>query len=124
MQRAAVLRALASMGYEVREGWRQPGWNRAHCRAQANGVSLRRGTQRSRQGGVRAGVCGALSAGSRNAQRDIEVETSWCGEFARMREMLAEDGFNTRMLHAQAAGSVPLKVAESAVAQDVHRAAA
>jgi len=46
---------------------------------------------------------------SRDPQRDLEVEETWCGEFAKAREVLTEAGFNATLTHAHPAGSVPLK---------------
>lgn len=110
-QRAAVLRALAVTGYEVREGMATALVEQGRLilrkpNESAYGIELSVPAQGS---AVQTRVV-ALGGAPRDPRRDLEVEETWCGEFAKAREALNEDGFNATLIHAHAAGSIPLKV--------------
>lgn len=115
-QRAAVIRALSVLGYEVREGlataWAENGSVVIHKPNDTlYGVELaapRAGTA------IQARVVAGGSQ-SRTALRDREAEQTWCGEFARLQALLADDGFQVQLLRAQPAGSVPVKTAAPAL---------
>ncbi len=111
-QRAAVLRALASTGYEVREGmaaaWVEEG--RIIIRKptdSAYGVELSASAQGS---AVQTRVV-ALTDAQRDSQRDREVEETWCEEFGEARSLLLAAGFKASLVEAHPAGSIPLKTA-------------
>ncbi|RFC52984.1 MAG: hypothetical protein DVB22_000057 [Verrucomicrobia bacterium] len=110
-QRAAVLRALAASGYEVREGmataWVEQG--RLVLRKpneSTYGIELSAPPQGN---AVQTRVV-ALGNSPRNPQRDLEVEETWCGEFAKARESLHDDGFHASLVQSNPAGSIPLKI--------------
>ncbi|HUF61057.1 MAG TPA: hypothetical protein VMN36_03200 [Verrucomicrobiales bacterium] len=109
-QRAAVLRALAATGYEVRDGmttaWVEQGriiLRKPH--ESAYGIEL----SAPAQGSTFQTRVVALTDAQRDSQRDREVEETWCGEFEKARAALNEAGFNASLVQAHPAGSVPLK---------------
>jgi hypothetical protein len=96
-RRRAVLEGLASLGYEVSEGmataWVQNG--QIVLRKAANpgyGVELLGGSK-SDLLQVRAVGIGS-SAEARDASRDRDMETIWCGEFDRLKALVAKAGGN------------------------------
>ena len=113
-QRAAVLRALTTLGYEVREGmlaaWTEQGRVVIHkpsesvygveFSAPANGTAFQTRVV-------------AVGEQQRSKQRDREVEETWCSEFARLRALLAEGGFQTNLAQAHQPGAVPIKTVAS-----------
>lgn len=109
-QRAAVLRALAALGYEVREGmataWTDEG--RVVIHKPDEGVY---GLELSAPQTGPAFQVRVVAAGveGRSQQRDKEVEETWCGEFKRLQSMLTGDGYQARLMKAEAAGVVPVK---------------
>ncbi|MDA9399844.1 MULTISPECIES: hypothetical protein [unclassified Bradyrhizobium] len=112
-RRRAVLEGLASLGYEVSEGmataWVQNG--RIVLRKAANpgyGVELLGGS-RSDLLQVRAVGIGS-SAEARDANRDHDMETIWCGEFDRLKALVAKAGGNVTMEFARPVGQLPLKI--------------
>jgi hypothetical protein len=112
-QRDAVLRAIAAAGYEVREGmataWAEDG--RIVLRKPNDsqyGVEL---SAPSRGTAIQTRVV-AFSE-SRDPRRDVEVEQTWCGEFQTAREELEADGFQSTLVQAQEAGTIPIKVVGS-----------
>jgi hypothetical protein len=114
-RRRAVLEGLAGLGYEVSEGmataWVDGG--RVVLRRAANpgyGVEVSGGSQ-SDLLQVRA-VAFGNSAEARDATRDRDIETIWCGEFERLRSLIAKDGGSLAIERAQPAGQFPLKVVE------------
>ncbi|HAB18478.1 MAG TPA: hypothetical protein PLX89_23130 [Verrucomicrobiota bacterium] len=42
--------------------------------------------------------------GSRNAQRDQEIEPTWCGDFQRLQALIGAEGFAPTLQHAAPAG--------------------
>ncbi|MCC8936019.1 hypothetical protein H8A99_05810 [Bradyrhizobium sp. Arg68] len=112
-RRRAVLEGLASLGYEVSEGmataWVQNG--QIVLRKAANpgyGVELLGGSS-SDLLQVRAVGIGN-SAEARNESRDRDMETVWCGEFDRLKALVAKAGGNVAMEFARPVGQFPLKI--------------
>ena len=113
-QRTAILRALASAGYEVREGM-------ATAWAQNGRVVLQKPNES--QYGIEVSAPSHGNAfqtrvvaftESRDPQRDLEIEQTWCGEFLKARESMLIDGFQTILLQAHESGAIPLKLADTA----------
>ena len=117
-QRVAVLRALAELGYEVREGmvaaWTEQGRVVVH---KPNEPLY--GVEFSAPDTGNAFQTRVVAAGeqTRTNQRDREVEETWCSEFARLRAILAEDGFETNLAKAHEPGAIPIKEVASREAQ-------
>ena len=114
LRRETVLKALAALGYEVREGmataWAENGRVVVRKPSDPNyGVEL---ASPPTGAAVQARVVAFDVPGrsSLSAQRDREVENTWCSEFQRMRELLEADGFKPALQHAIPAGEVPVKV--------------
>ncbi len=112
-RRRAVLEGLASLGYEVSEGmmtaWVSGG--RVVLRKPANpgyGVELSGGSQTDVMQ-VRAVGLGN-PADPRDAGRDKDMETIWCGEFERLQLLVAQAGGNVFIESARPVGQFPLKV--------------
>ena len=112
-RRRAVLEGLASLGYEVSEGmataWGQNG--KIVLRKAANpgyGVELSGGSK-SDLLQVRAVGIGS-SAEPRDANRDRDMETIWCGEFDRLKGLVAKAGGNVSIESARPVGQFPLKI--------------
>ena len=112
-RRRAVLEGLASLGYEVSEGmataWVQNG--KIVLRKAANpgyGVELSGGSK-SDLLQVRAVGIGS-SAEPRDANRDRDMETIWCGEFDRLKGLVAKAGGNVSIESARPVGQFPLKI--------------
>ena len=109
-RRQAVLNGLASLGYEVREGM-ETTW------ADSGRVVLRKTSTPGY--GVEVGgsaengkmqVRAVSLSGTHDRGRDRDIETIWCGEFTRLRSLLADRGDNLIVEKALAIGEVPLKV--------------
>jgi hypothetical protein len=114
-RRRAVLEGLAGLGYEVSEGmataWVNGG--RVVLRKAANpgyGVELSGGSK-SDLLQVRA-VAFGNSTEPRDASRDRDIETIWCGEFERLQSLIAKDGGRLSLESAHPIGQFPLKVVE------------
>jgi hypothetical protein len=112
-RRAAVLKGLASLGYEVAEGmgtaWVEKGRVvLRHAARPGYGVEVGGGVQAARVQ-MRA-VALAETDAPRDQARDLDAETIWCGEFARLRELLAKKGDTLTIERAQPVGATPLKV--------------
>ena len=94
-RRRAVLQGLAQLGYEVRESM-QTGWVRdGHIvvtkpNASDYGVELASPPDASR---LQVRLVGSdQPSAARNASRDRDMETLWCGEFSRLRDLLMSQG--------------------------------
>lgn len=118
-RRRAVLEGLASLGYEVSEGmmtaWVSGG--RVVLRKPANpgyGVELSGGSQTDVMQ-VRA-VCIGNPDEARDAGRDWDMETIWCGEFERLQSLVAKAGGNVSIESARPVGQYPLKVISDSAA--------
>lgn len=110
-RRRAVLEGLASLGYEVSEGmataWVDKG--QVVLRKAANpgyGVELSGGADLLQ---VRAVGIGG-SAEARDTSRDRDMEEIWCGEFDRLKTLVAKAGGNIALESARPVGQLPLKV--------------
>lgn len=108
-RRQAMLQGLAQLGYEVREGmttaWAESG--KVVLRKPSTpgyGVELGGKADNGRLQ-VRAV---ALSA-DRDKQRDQDIETIWCSEFARLQALLQDGGGELLIERALGVGEVPLK---------------
>ncbi|SFQ18149.1 hypothetical protein SAMN05216330_11814 [Bradyrhizobium sp. Ghvi] len=131
-RRRAVLEGLASLGYEVSEGmataWVQNGQIVLRkASTPGYGVELLGGS-RSDLLQVRAVAIGSPVQG-RDATRDHDMETIWCGEFDRLKALVAKAGGNVTMEFARPAGQFPLKIVsdpgashEAEVVESSHRA--
>ena len=121
-RRRAVLEGLASLGYEVSEGmataWVEGG--RVVLRKAASpgyGVELSGGSQ-SDLLQVRAVSIGD-PADARDASRDRDMETIWCGEFQRLQSLVAKSGGSLSIESARPIGQFPLKVVSDPGARTV-----
>ncbi|WP_322048087.1 hypothetical protein [Paraburkholderia sp. J67] len=111
-RRAAILQGLSRLGYEVHEGMSTAWANEGRIVVKkpslpGYGVEVGGQAQASRLQ-VRAV---ALSA-NRDATRDKDVETIWCGDFGKLQALLAEHGDNLLIERAMGVGQVPLKFVE------------
>lgn len=130
-RRTAVMKGLASLGYEIREGMTttfaasgrlvvadsaRPGY----------GVELS-GAADGRQFQMRPVAFEAPSQ-TADAPRDRDAETIWCGQVTALSKSLADDGCGLEIVRALPIGATPLKrvsapyraVAEHAEAQRVN----
>jgi hypothetical protein len=121
-RRRAILEGLASLGYEVSEGmataWVEGG--RVVLRKPASpgfGVELSGGSQ-SDVLQVRA-VSFGNPADARDASRDRDMETIWCGEFQRLQSLVAKSGGSLSIETARPVGQFPLKVVANPGASSV-----
>lgn len=113
-QRVAVLRALAELGYEVREGMVAAWTEQGRVVVRKPNESLY-GVEFSAPATGNAFQTRVVAVGEhpRTNQRDREVEETWCSEFARLRALLAEDGFQTNLAQAHEPGTIPIKAVAS-----------
>lgn len=112
-RRRAVLEGLASLGYEVSEGmmtaWVSGG--KIVLRKPANpayGLELLAGSQTDVMQVRAVGIGNPAEA--RDAGRDRDMETIWCGEFERLQSLIAKAGGNVAIESARPVGQYPLKV--------------
>lgn len=117
-RRAAVLSALAEVGYEAREGLAtaQPTAGRMVLRRAANpevGLEVSGGTanERVQLRPVRFAAPGTAV----DPSRDRDIETIWCGDFDRLRESLAKLDADVAIEKAMAIGATPVMVVEQAI---------
>jgi hypothetical protein len=120
-RRRAVLQGLASLGYGVNEGmatsWVEGG--RVVLRKAANpdyGIELSGGMQSDRLQ-VRAVSFGGLQM-ARNAARDRDMETVWCGEFEKLQALVARSGGSVDIETALPAGAVAIKLISDPAGRD------
>ncbi len=114
LRREAVLKALAALGYEVREGmataWAEQGRVIVRKPSEPNyGVEL---ASAPAGAAVQARVVAFAGAerSSQSAQRDREVEVSWCSDFQEMRKLIEAEGIAPTLVQAKAPGEIPVKV--------------
>jgi hypothetical protein len=55
---------------------------------------------------------------ARNAARDRDIETAWCGEFGKLQALLAGSGGRLEIESARAPGAVPIKVVSDPTGRD------
>lgn len=111
-RRSAVLEGLASLGYEVREGmeaaWARDG--RVVVRRpgiEDYGVELAAPADASR---LQTRLVGSdRPRVPRNAARDKDQETIWCGQFDHLRALVAESGASIQVERAIAPGEQAVK---------------
>jgi hypothetical protein len=113
-RREVILQGLARLGYEVHEGmataWAQEG--RVVLRKPAvpeYGIEVG-GHAESGRLQVRA----VALRENRDTSRDRDVETIWCGEFARLQQLVGEDGGDLSIERAMGVGQIPLKYIDQA----------
>lgn len=109
-RRDVVLQGLARLGYEVHEGmttaWAKDG--RVVLRKfSLPGYGVEIGGQAETS---RLQVRAVALSENRDAGRDKDVEAIWCGEFARLQQLVAENGNDLLIERALGVGQVPLKV--------------
>lgn len=109
-RRDVILRGLATLGYEVREGmttaWAKDG--RVVLRkASLPGYGVEVGGQAETS---RLQVRAVALSENRDLSRDKDVETIWCSEFARLQQLVAKDGGTLLIERALGVGLAPLKV--------------
>jgi len=112
-RRAAVLEALAKLGYEVREdmatAWADNGQLViANPSRPGYGMEVRGGVQTADRIQMRAVVFESAD-GALDAARDRDAETLWCGDVGKLRERLAEKGADFAIERALEIGTTPLK---------------
>jgi hypothetical protein len=120
-RRHAVLKGLASLGYEVHEGmataWVQAG--QIVLRKAANpdyGIELGGGIRSDRLQ-VRAVAFGSTQT-PRDVARDRDAEASWCNEFEQLRGLVSAAGGGIEIEHALAVGATPLKLVDDSAGRD------
>lgn len=110
-RRDAVLRGLAALGYEVREGM-ATAWtknNRVVLRKPASydyGIELSGGGDAAR---IQVRVV-ASNGSARTKTRDRDAETIWCGDVDKLRRALSQVGTDLAIEKALPIGATPLKL--------------
>lgn len=109
-QRAAVLRGLAALGYEVREGM-ATAWTTDGRIVVRKPSDSQYGVEFSAPPAGTSFQARVIASGTdaRSRQRDQEVEEVWCAEFARLRTILETEGFSTDLVRAHPPGTIPMK---------------
>lgn len=112
-RRAAVLEALAGLGYEVREDmsttWAANGeLVLSNPTRPGYGMEVRGGAQSAERIQMRA-VAFEGRDGAPDRGRDRDAESLWCGDIAKLRDRLAEEGDQLAIEKALEIGAVPLK---------------
>jgi len=109
-RRLAVLQGLASLGYEVSEGM-------ATAWVKNGKVILRRAASPGYGVEIASGAAAerlqvrAVNFGGSDDARDRDMETIWCGEFERLRQIVAKSGGEVYIEKATPVGVTPLKTA-------------
>lgn len=116
-RRAAILRGLSALGYEVREGmstaWVQNGRVVLGKRSTPGyGVELA-----SAFDAERLQVRAVAFSADRDTKRDRDIETIWCGEFGKLQDLLSKDGSTLAIERALPTGASPLKAVEGPSAE-------
>lgn len=111
LRRESVLRGLAALGYEVREGmataWTKNG--RVVLRRPANhdyGVELAGGGEAAK---IQMRVV-TSNGSARTTTRDHDAETIWCGDVDKLRQALSLAGADFAIEKALPIGATPLKI--------------
>lgn len=120
-RRAAVLKGLTELGYEVREtmatAWAHNGRIVVRKPAEAEfGVEIS-GAPTAERLQVRL-VAFDQPGSIRDGTRDKDMETIWCHEFARLQALLGASGNALLIERALAAGATPVKIVECEPARD------
>lgn len=110
-RREAMLQGLAQLGYEVREGmstaWAESG-KVVLRKAATPGYGVELG---GKADNGRLQVRAVALSSNRDKQRDRDIETIWCSEFARLQAMLHSSGSELLIERALGVGETPLKEA-------------
>lgn len=111
-RRAAILSGLSALGYEVREGMSTVWTDKGRIvigkpSLPGYGVELA-GTADLARLQVRA----VAFEPDRDTTRDRDVETIWCNDFGKLREMVAEQGGGIAIEQSLAVGATPLKIVD------------
>lgn len=116
-RRDAVLRALSSIGYEVREGMMT-------ALAENGSVTMHKPTNTDYgielvgsgdAGRFQFRVVAFRSAGMPiNVARDIAMENIWCSDLEKIKTIVAEEGGDISIVKAKQAGEIPIKIVEIA----------
>jgi hypothetical protein len=122
--RSAVLDALSTLGYEVRESM-------ATALAERGRIVLRKPATAgygvelgSAPGGERLQlrvVAFAPLGAQQDPARDTDAETIWCSDVDRLRALLAEAGHEAELETALAPGAVPVKTVSDSTVLDEER---
>jgi hypothetical protein len=120
-RRAAVLKGLADLGYEVREtmatAWAHNGRIVVRKPAEADfGVEIS-GAPAAERLQVRL-VAFDQPGATRDSSRDKDMETIWCNEFTRLQALLGVSGNTLLIERALAAGVTPVKIVEREIVRD------
>ena len=120
-RRAAVLKGLAELGYEVREtmatAWAHNGRLVVRKPAEADfGVEIS-GAPTAERLQVRL-VAFEQPGTIHDNSRDKDMETIWCNEFARLQTLLGASGNTLLIERALAAGATPVKIVAHERTQD------
>ena len=120
-RRRAVLEGLASLGYEVSEGMATAWVDRGQivlrkAAAPGFGVELSGGSKSTLLQVRAVGIGGAAEV--RDVSRDRDMETIWCGEFDRLKMLIAKAGGNLAIESARPVGQFPLKIVSDPVANE------
>lgn len=120
-RRRAVLGALSTLGYEVRETMEQT-WLRdgrivlRKPGKQDYGVEVGAPADLSR---LQVRLVGSDRPGQpRTAKRDADHEASWCGEFDRLKDLVAAAGGKVVVERAMEAGAEPVRTVSLPVASE------
>ncbi|HEY5759037.1 MAG TPA: hypothetical protein VIU34_24595 [Steroidobacter sp.] len=116
-RRNAVLKGLATLGYQVHEGL-ETAW------VQSGRVVVKRPTQpgygvevggKSESGRLQVRVVAIRGSGDvADSARDKDAERIWCSDFSKLQKQIAEDGGGLVIEKALGVGETPLKVVEDA----------
>lgn len=118
-RRAAVLTALASLGYEVREGMETALASSGRVVVRKvnvpdYGVEVAAVAESAR---FQVQVVGSATA-HRTAARDRDAETAWCGEVDELRESLRASGTELEIERALGVGATPVKTVHMGMPND------
>uniref|UniRef100_UPI000E314EDB hypothetical protein n=1 Tax=Steroidobacter cummioxidans TaxID=1803913 RepID=UPI000E314EDB len=116
-RRNAVLKGLATLGYQVHEGL-ETAW------VNSGRVVVKRSTQpgygvelggKSETGRLQVRVVALRGAGdAADSTRDKDAERIWCSDFSKLQKQIADEGGGLVIERALGVGETPLKVVEDA----------
>lgn len=114
-RREAILEAFAALGYEVREGmataWAQNGRIVVKKPGVADYAVELGTTTTAEQMQIR--LVGARNPGEpRTTRRDQDMETQWCGDFTRLRELVSKRGGELSLERALPVGAQAVKTVD------------
>ncbi|MBL8269081.1 MAG: hypothetical protein JNL55_22005 [Steroidobacter sp.] len=116
-RRNAILKGLATLGYQVNEGL-ETAW------VNSGRVVVKRPTQpgygvelggKSENGRLQVRVVAIRGAGeATDGTRDKDAERMWCSDFSKLQKQIAEQGGGLVIERALGVGETPLKVVDGA----------